>query len=218
MKIRFMLLTAILTVVSATRSQSQTLNWGNEVLDGVTDSNGVTLDDTFVFELGAFVENFTPDETNTHMWFENWRVFDQAAYNSDTGNFTSTVFIGEGVTSSYLAPGSLSFSGLEAYIWIRKGEEPIEGSEWLLVRSEDWTFPVEGGDCCDTNVISWSVSQLDANDDPEWGRQGGVMGPGTYTQIGSSGLQTFTFVPEPSSALMAALAGFGTVLRRRRTA
>jgi hypothetical protein len=47
-----------------------------------------------------------------------------------------------------------------------------------------------------------------------------VSGPGVFTPgtTGTPGLQTFTFVPEPSSALMASLAAIAALMRRRRNA
>jgi hypothetical protein len=71
-------------------------------------------------------------------------------------------------------------------------------------------------DCCDTGTIEWSVSDLDGSDVPVWGRQNGVAGSGVYSSSDPSTLQTFTFVPEPSSALLAVLAGGLILLVRRR--
>jgi hypothetical protein len=48
-----------------------------------------------------------------------------------------------------------------------------------------------------------------------------VPGPGESNfPVGSGfdGLQTHTFIPEPSSALLTFIAGFGLMLRRRRNA
>jgi hypothetical protein len=55
---------------------------------------------------------------------------------------------------------------------------------------------------------------------PEWGRQYDVPGAGTRSQNEDiEGLQTHTFpIPEPSSALLTSIAGFGLLLRRRRNA
>jgi hypothetical protein len=193
------------------------LNWGNEVFDGLTDSNGNTLDDAFVFELGAFTSGFVPTELNLDLWVSNWQVFDQASYNKDIGYFTSTVYVGSGVTSSNPMASTLSFAGLSAYIWIRNDDDPVEGTEWLLTRADNWAFPLVGGDCCDTDVIEWAVSDLDPAHLPLWGRQNDVPGSGEFSITGNTGLQTFTFVPEPSSSLLAAFAAGFLVLRRRRS-
>jgi hypothetical protein len=111
----------------------------------------------------------------------------------------------------------MSFEGLSAFIWIRKGADPIEGSEWLLTRASNWTFPTAIPGCCDHDPpTQWSVSDLTGGDVPLWGSQGGVNGGGVHTDYGVHTLQTFTFVPEPSSALMLAISCACLVMGRRR--
>jgi hypothetical protein len=66
-------------------------------------------------------------------------------------------------------------------------------------------------------VVEWSVSDLSSADVvPLWGRQTDQQGFGEYDTISGSGLQTFTFIPEPSSSLMAMIGVLGMVMRRRR--
>lgn len=211
---------ALLLIAFCVPIHAQTLNWGSEIGTFIIDSDGDGVDDRFVFELGAFDLNFTPDETNYELWFENWRMFDSTTYNSEFGYYTSTVHVisdldGEGVFSSNLKASPENFSGLVAYLWIRNADLPGSETEWLLVRADNWVFPDIGGDCCDTSVIEWSTSDLTGTNTPLYGSQGGVDGDGVWTFDNSTGLQTFTFVPEPSTAALAALATLG-LLRRRR--
>ncbi len=218
MKSFFMLLTAVLLAAAATRSQAQTLNWGNEVDDVITDSDGNLLDGNFVFELGAFLEDFEPLESNKDEWFANWRVFDTAEFNPLLGYFTSATYIPVDVTSPEPGAATGSFAGAIAYLWIRDNNAPVEGAEWLVVRAAGWTFPESGQGCCSGLPIEWAVSDLTPTDVPKWGGQNAINGPGEFTVDGTTGLQTHTFVPEPSAALLAAVASLGMVLRRRRNA
>jgi len=220
MKLTPLLPAVLLLITLGTPLHAQTLNWGSEIGTTIVDSDGDGVDDRFVFELGAFDLNFVPDETNYDLWFENWRMFDSTTYNPDFGYYTSTVHIisdlnGEGVYSSNPAASPENFSGLVAYLWIRNADLPGSETEWLLVRADNWVFPITGGDCCDTSVIEWSTSDLTGTNTPLYGSQGGVDGYGEWTFDSSTGLQTFTFVPEPSSAVLAAL-GALALLRRRR--
>ena len=217
MKFTPALFAAAIFAMAVSRGHAQTLNWGNEVFGGVTDSEGVALDNTFVFELGSFVDGFVPTESNLDQWVLNWEAFDQAAYNGSLGYFTSTVYVNNDVTTSNTTASTISFAGLDAYIWIRNDDNPVEGTEWLLTRAASWTFPSVGGDCCNTQVIQWAVSDLEPGDVPLWGRQNNVIGSGEFITTGTTGLQTFSFVPEPSSALLAAVAGGILVFRRRRS-
>ena len=230
MKTVFALLLAVLWTVFGSSSNAQTLNWGSAVFTDLIDSDGNTLPEgVYTFELGVFVSGFVPEESNVSQWLGNWRVFDTAGYNGYDGPgdelygiITGTEQIQNGVTSA--SNLSFSFAGLSAYLWIRKGDQAEEGSEWFLGRATNWTFPLTGGGCCeDDPPIEWSVSDLITNGEtPLWGNHGGVEGPGDHSYTGTWGgsghpyvVQTYTFVPEPSSLLLAAFSA-GLMFRRRR--
>lgn len=220
MKTILLFLITVLLGLAAGRTHAQTLNWGSEFASSIVDSEGVVLDNAFVFEIGAFTAGFTPQESNVSDWSANWLVFDRASYSQENGYFTSAVhYLNDGTSNSaYQSPGASSFAGMEAFLWVRNSSDPVVGTEWLLTRASNWVFPApnQNPDCCDTEVIEWSVSDLTGTDVPVWGNQGGVLGGGSYTVTGSYDLQTHTFVPEPSSMMMIALAGSILTLRRRR--
>jgi len=238
MKTTLRLLAAACFAAFALPSQAQQLNWGSSGGSFVVDSDGDGVDDSFVFELGAFPQGFNLDENEPDQWAANWMLFDATDYNPLLGRFSGEVFIGNGVTSSSTRPNvsTDSFTGLTAYLWIRNSDQAIPGSEWLLVRADNWVFPEQGGDCCTTSVINWSISDLDTSDVPNWGWQNvpgtvnGIQGPGEFTDpkgfdarsINAPNadipptLQTHTFIPEPSSSLLLILGACGLVLVRRR--
>jgi hypothetical protein len=207
----------LISLVSALRGQK--LEWGSEVFSQIVDSKGAVLDNSYVFELGVFAAPFTPDATNTSNWLANWLVFDRADYSQDNGYFASNAEMASDGTSdsAFLTPGAPSFEGLEAYIWVRNSATPSETTEWFLAKSPAWVFPTADPDCCDNALpVQWSLADLTQSDTPVWGSQSGKDGNGEFTQDGTYELQTFTFVPEPSSALLAFLSCAFLLTRRKR--
>ncbi len=219
---------ASLLWLSCGSAHSQTLNWGSQVFDDLVDSNGESLNDTFVFEIGSFTNDFVPDESNVSQWHANWRVFDRAInYNEYSGPeddiwgyYTSSARMrDDGTSTGNQATSGFSFSGLEGYLWVRNSNDPSPTTEWFLARSDQWTFQTATPGCCDNELPdSWSLSDLsNENVTPVFGSQGTFTGGG-YSQLpGNHTMQTFTFVPEPSSALLSATGLAFLILRRRRS-
>ena len=69
--------------------------------------------------------------------------------------------------------------------------------------------------CCGNGLpVQWSIADLTGTDTPVWGSQMGIDGKGKFTADGVYELQTFTFVPEPSAAMLVFLF-CGFLLTRR---
>jgi hypothetical protein len=213
------LLIASLAGAIISDATASTLNWGSDVGSSLMDSEGEVLDETFVFELGAFQDNFVPDESNIDQWSLNWLVFDRASYNPILGYFTSSVQIStDGKSASEFAePDSPSFNGKSMYLWIKNNAGTQPGTEWMLSRNASWTFSVNTTECCDNSLpMEWSVSDLDENDVPVWGAQNGIPGAGESSAPGNYTLQTYTVVPEPTAITLVGVAiGLGMMRRRR---
>lgn len=191
---------------------AQTLNWASPFNSSIVDSEGATLDSSFTFELGVFNPSFTPLESNVDQWASNWLALDQADYDPALGYFTASLFL-QGVPDY-----ATLYAERQAYLWVRNSNSAIAGSEWFLASAPSWVLPPLDPDCCGNDLpVEWSVSDL-GSDVPEYGSQNGVEGPGVIVNSGTFTLQTATFIPEPSSALLIGLAVFGLVGRRRRTA
>jgi len=227
MKLRNTLLLLPTVIALATPASAIQINWGDEVDSALRDSFGNSLDATFAIQLGFFEKvlgiQFVPDATNTADWSSHWKVFDQAAFDPLAGYFASTVMLNaDGTSSSSFADNDLGldFSNQDAYIWIHNSETPGTTTEWFLGRSATgtaWHIPDKVAECCDNRPpLEWSVSDLTSGKVPVFGKQGTDTGGGSYTVTGTYTLQTFTFVPEPSSSLLLALGGVVAALRRRR--
>ena len=228
MKLRNTLLLLPMAIALATPAAAIQINWGDLVDSDLRDSYGNSLDATYAIQLGFFEEvlgqQFVPTVANAADWSSHWKVFDQAAFDPLAGYFASTVMLkADGTSSSTFADNDLGldFSNKNAYVWIHNSETPGTTTEWFLGRSAigtDWHIPDKVAECCDNRApLEWSVSDLTPGKVPVFGKQGTDTGGGSYTVTGNYTLQTFTFVPEPSSALLLALGGVAAVLRRRRT-
>jgi hypothetical protein len=206
---RKLLLLLSVAIVLASRVPAQTLNWASPVFSDIVDSQGVTLDNSFTFQLGVFNPGFTPEESNTSEWFDNWIKLDEADYDPAIGYFTASIFLKD--VQDY----ATIFAEREAYLWIRNANTPEPGTEWFLGRAGAWVLPQEVLGCCGNNLpVEWSVSDLETTV-PDFGSQGGIEGPGVIVNSGTFTLQTATFIPEPGSSVLVMLAAMLAIRRRR---
>lgn len=194
---------------------ARTIEWGNSVGDILVDSNGVALDDSYVFELGSF-GLFTPTELNMDQWAANWKAFDRAeapaaeGWNSAFSYFSSSATLETGGVSSESPPlPAFTFQpGEQAFIWIFNVLDIEPGTEWGLFTNDsldgnagnDWLFP-EPGDKTDL-PLEWRL--FDAQS-VIYGGLHGEQGAGEYA-VDPPAYQAQThIVPEPSGALLLGL-------------
>ena len=205
---------------------ARTIDWGNAVADTLVDSAGLSLDDSFTFELGTF-GSFTPTASNIADWASHWKVFDRAeapaasGWNSTFSFFNSTATLlvgGQSSESPPLLPYTF-LAGEQAFIWVYNvlNIDPAQ-TQWALVTNDssdsnaadDWLMPVPG-DKTDL-PLEWRLSGASA---VVFGGLHDQQGPGDYTSNpGVFDLQTAA-VPEPSGAVLLLL-GAGFLSRRRR--
>lgn len=195
-------------------AQTTQIDWGTNIFgDEIYTSDGgeVTIDE-FTVELGSFANGFVPTAENTSQWVSNWRVFDAVTeVDSDTNDF---YLGGPGHAVRFAGNASLSDAGLslsedasvgynfgtdqQAYVFIRNSDDAVFGSEWLLYTSEagvDWEFPSAASGEKGAN-LDFDLGEVDQ---VVFGQANGFVGGGERDFVAATGLQTFTFVPEPST-------------------
>lgn len=219
------IVTALAAVVlTASVAKAGTIHWGNAVGDALYQSDGTSLlDSNFHFELGTFDTSggWAPSLANAADWLSRWKRLDSASYNSATGFFTGTVTLNStGIIDGDPNPaGPLSlWQGQAAYIWIQNSTDPLPGSEWALLSNSNWTFPNASDDPRDPALDNFYLSNSGTT--AHFGKETAdttlTTGEGLITGAPSGGfaLQTATFIPEPSSALLL-LAAVATLTGRR---
>jgi hypothetical protein len=228
-------LVGLLALAAHAQLNVDQINWGSQDFSQIVDNEGNTLSQgNFFFALGAFETGFTPTEENRYEWASNFVTFDFADYNAANGVFTGEYSLYDNTYTSQSgftidSTGS-NFEALgisrDAYIWVYNDLNPEPGSEWFLARAGSttenptggWQFPTVTGNCCNNDPpLEWSMSDLDSTDTPLWGNQFNTEGNGVRDiQDTNADLQTYTFIPEPSTALLVAMAGMFGVMRRSR--
>lgn len=215
-------LTGMTACVSGAHAAS--VSWGSELFSSFQDSAGNPLGNSFAIQLGFFEVTpgvaFTPEADNVADWVQHWRVFDQASLNLGLRYFTSEAQVkADGTSGSSFGTVGTDFEGQRAYIWVRNSGDRVPGSEWFLATADSWVFPTGSDDCCDPGLpVQFSITDLNPTTAPIWGGHTGNIGSGTYTDPNPTHpytLQTYTFIPEPST-LVLTLVGSCLLLIRKR--
>ena len=183
-------------------AKSQTFDLADSA---IVDRGDEVLNETFIFQLGAFGPDCKPIESNLLEWATNWRVFDTADHAYDLSSQALQD------VPDYAA----MFQGLTDYLWIRNAAN----TDYFLASAAAkpgvaaWQFPLLDPGCCPTGIFSWSISDL-GGDTPIWGNQDGNDGGGGLIAPGPSDIRTHS-VPEPGAWLLSLVAPLVSLRRRR---
>ena len=211
--------TLLSLLVLGSSLQARTIAWGTELDSILLDSNGVTLDANYTFELGTF-GNFVPTALNTDQWLSSWKVFDRATsptgFNTVDGWVSSAATLESDMTSSRTDLPQYNFSvGEQAYILVYDAlllADPA--TEFALITDSSWLMPTSDTHSPDTR--DWRIN---AAGTAVFGGLNNLQGPGQYgTNPNAFVLQTHTVpapVPEPGSAMLLLAAGALIRMRRR---
>lgn len=111
------------------------INWRSPIAATNVLSDGSTaMGSGFEFQLGAFAGGFVPAADNTGEWAAHWRALDTTPYNATTRFFSDSVLL-----QSNSAPFAAGTSG---YLWGRAPAGADGTSQWILMRSVRWRWPV----------------------------------------------------------------------------
>jgi hypothetical protein len=131
---RFRLFFLFSAVVFLGSIQAGQVDWSSSAFSEHQQSDGTPLDDTFLFELGAFANGFVPTAENTTEWAQHWKVAQRAPFNP-----ANQIVAGSYVVETNAAPFGTNQQG---YIW---GLSSAHTHEWFLITSSVWKWPSEGG-------------------------------------------------------------------------
>lgn len=144
---------ALLVGLCLTRTgvQAGAVNWNSDLFQTNLTSAGTDLDDSFVFELGAFdlTGGFTPTAANTIDWATRWRPVQRNFY-----NIATKVFSGSYEVTSNASPFGTTQVG---YIWGHHCSG--QSGEWILLTNSTWKWPAVGGM---NPPVSWTVANASA--------------------------------------------------------
>ena len=214
------LLTFLFALI-AVSAPARTISWRSGIGDDLLNSSGLSLDDSFTFELGAFDAGFTPDATNYGDWSSRWHAFGQATFEPLLGNgwepglqyFTKDTTVLGGQLSSESPPlASYAFTaGTQAWLWVYDSKVVAPTSEWALVGGSTWNFPAS--DLLNLTPVVWELNSADLS---IWGGANNFRGEGTFSVTPAAfDLQT-AVVPEPAGLFLLGVAGWTLGMRRRR--
>ncbi|NCF90600.1 MAG: hypothetical protein GWQ05_06505 [Verrucomicrobiaceae bacterium] len=133
----------ILTFLLADPASGGQVDWSSSAFSIHQTSEGTALDDSFIFELGAFDDSFVPNSANTAEWAAYWRVVQRAPYNPST-----QIVAGSFVIETNDTPFN---SASQGYLW---GLSLVHPGEWVLLTNPSWNWPMAGGA---NPPVSWTV-------------------------------------------------------------
>ena len=213
-------------------AKANTIEWGSEVFANGLSSTGGSVAG-FNFELGTF-GTFIPDETNMPLWRDSWKLLDSTTYNTTTKLFTDTATLVYNSSNSTWSPSAVDVpppappqlpnqfaEGEQVYIWVYNNTNMDATTEWGVYTrtgsvdplNPNWVLPAGPGS---QTALPLFMFTADANATP-FGGTPNVTGPGEFTPpVGVFSFQTHSFVPEPGSVFMLALAGSMCLVRRRK--
>ena len=198
-------LAAFVGVLSGPTAMAQTLGCSGLMGSQIVGSQGDSLENTFMFELGAIELRLSPDISNAGGRQSKWPGFQTAIYPGDDH-------------LQEMRNHPLLFEGMTAFMWLRNSENSDDflADATNKLKFTPLTFQVyDSGYCANGPTAAWSLSVLVAENPvrvPRFYTRGAKMYDGSS---GPYDIQTHV-VPEPGIAMMSCLGCAIPLLRNRR--
>lgn len=148
MNYRIRSLSLLLLLLAGKVHGQTTISWCSFVNSTNIKGGGGEMDTGFQFQLGVFTSGFVPTPSNMSEWTNYWVSAQTTDYNPITKSFTSDFIV-----TNNVAPFSY---GAKGYIWGRK--TTTVGSEWILMRNTNWTWPTPDSTGLSPFNLTWNFS------------------------------------------------------------
>ena len=139
----------VAATLAYSEANGESISWYSPIPVANLTSTDQQMAGAVQFQLGVFVNGFTPTASNIADWAKSW-----VSAQSTTYNPTTRVFDGMFTVTSNAAPFT---KGAKAYIWHRTSSSTHD--EWILFRKSDWTWP--GTDNLSPFPLVWNTADAD---------------------------------------------------------
>jgi hypothetical protein len=148
-RIRLSLVPIILFSLLTMEVRATDINWNSTIgaNNQTSVGEGTPMGAGFIFELGAFANDFVPTTSNVAFWATNWVALDRDAYNPTSNFFTSK--------ATLLSNDPPFHFTKKAYVW---GYNPQLPGEWILMTNSAWSWPFAGEGI--QPPVTWSIGAV----------------------------------------------------------
>lgn len=126
------LISLLILAITITMAGASQVNWRAQVSGAKLLSTGEPIGAGFIFELGAFSNNFVPNRENFASWRQNFQALESTAYDSSNGIFAASTDVNTNGTPFGI--------GQPGYIWGSGAS-----GETILLTASTWTWPSAAG-------------------------------------------------------------------------
>jgi hypothetical protein len=184
--------------------QGTQIAWASEAFSLNLMADGVTTfensGEDIRFDLGTFAPGFDPTTATPDQWTASWIVLQGADYDLVDQQFINTATLYDNL-------GGFAVGG-KAFIWGYNTMDIEEGTQWILIAADQWSWP-------SFDSMLPTTFSLSSDTAPSSAILGSVNDSSTGSLMRLESVYPLV-VPEPSAAVLGML-GALMLLRRRRS-